>query len=114
MHAPIRELALLVAVAAGSAEAFAPAPTSLALRGAFHPGVSVSSKQRADTRTAPRGGLLGLAALQNADKIGRPVPRTWKEGTDFAKATKVSPSMLRVQSFGFRVQGLEIVGFRVW
>lgn len=91
MHAPIRKFALLVAVAAGSAEAFVPAPTSLALRGAFHPGVTVSSPQRADARAAPRGGLLSLAALQNADKIGRPVPRTWKEGIDFAKPAKVSP-----------------------
>ena len=91
MHVAIRELALLVAVAAGSAEAFAPAPTALSLRGAFNPGASPQQRQGRAVAAAPRSGVLGLAALQNADKIGRIVPRTWKEGTDYAKAAKVLP-----------------------
>lgn len=84
MRVAIRELALLVAVAAGSAEAFAPAPVGLSLR------TSGVAPQRVVNAQAVPAGVAGLtAALKNADKIGKIVPKTWKEGTDYSRASKV-------------------------
>ena len=87
MRVAIRDLALLVVAASGSAEAFAPAPVGLSLRtSAVTPRVVNAQAVRDNERL----GVAGLrAGLNNADKIGKIVPKTWKEGTDFARATKV-------------------------
>jgi hypothetical protein len=86
------EAALGLALALGSASAFAPgygiAPTTRSYSAA------VDSLYAARVR---RGGVLGLkSALQNADKVNRVTPRNWKLGTDFVKASKLSPGDLVV------------------
>jgi hypothetical protein len=100
MRVAVRDLALLVAVASGSADAFAgfaPAPTGLGLRSGVVAPQRALTTSRAATTWAVRGanGANGVAALsanlKNADKIGKIVPKTWKEGTDFTKASKVRP-----------------------
>jgi hypothetical protein len=97
MRVAVRDLALLVAVASGSAEAFAgfaPAPNGLGLRSGVVAPQRALTTVRAVTTGAVRGanGVAALSAnLKNADKIGKIVPKTWKEGTDFTKASKVRP-----------------------
>ena len=105
MRVSVLDLALLVAVASGSAEAFAgfaPAPSGLGLRS------GVVAPQRAlttgrDVTTGAVRGANGVAALsanlKNADKIGKIVPKTWKEGTDFTKASKVRLMYTMIASF---------------
>ena len=101
MRVAVRDLALLVAVASGSAEAFAgfaPAPTGLGLRSGVVAPQRALTTGRAVTTGAVRGanGVAALSAnLKNADKIGKIVPKTWKEGTDFTKASKVRPHATR-------------------
>jgi hypothetical protein len=85
MHVAIRELALLAVVLAGTAEAFAPAPSGLALRGTSRSVVTSYEPQR----LVSANGVTSLKAVVNGDKIGKIVPRNLKEGVDYVKATKV-------------------------
>ena len=93
MHVAVRELAVLaVAVAAGSAEAFAPAPSGLArLRAA--PSVGLSTCERglpsAHRDVAPALGATALQAVANGNLIGKVVPRTLKERADYVRASNV-------------------------
>ena len=94
MHVAVRELAVLaVAVAAGSAEAFAPAPSGLGrLRAAPSVGLSTCERGLPSARrdVAPALGTTALQAVANGNLIGKVVPRTLKEGADYVKASKVS------------------------
>ena len=75
MHVAVRELAVLaVAVAAGSAEAFAPTPSGLArLRAAPSVGLSTCERGLPSARrdVAPALGATALQAVANGNLIGK-------------------------------------------
>jgi len=99
----MKKVALLVAVAAGSAEAFVPAPCGLVLRGSVHSGFAgpQSNVQSGPVRAA--NGVLAISAnLKNMAKINQLVPRNWQEGKEYTKATKVSALSCGPSHFGLK------------